>query len=130
MTYAMKFTFKLVYTDIIYETEILSNATLEQLFNNVSNHFSNFICLDKYYIDFVVAGQPKCELATAIGAHSYDDTLNYEFGDNWKQVSFYVRPMNRLTSSFVRLDCYNEYSSSSDLDLPPVPPQNEILLND
>lgn len=105
--FTMKYNFKLVYTSIVYTIEISSHATLHDLFDEACAKFESHINYNKYYIDYVVAGQDKCELASAVGIHNLHDPLWYEFGDRWRQVAFYVRPMNRNDDSFHRMDNYN-----------------------
>jgi len=103
----MQYTFKLVYTSIVYTIEISSYATLHDLFNEASAKFEPHINYEVYYIDYVVAGQDKCELASAVGTNNLEHPLWYEFGRRWREVSFYVRPVNRNTESFHRMDNYN-----------------------
>jgi len=106
--FTMNYNFKLVYTDVLYNVQISSHSTLEQLFSMASVLFEQHIDYDKYYIDYVVCGQEKVEMASAISHHNLDHPLYYEFGgEKWKQVSFYVRPMSRITDRFVRMDTYN-----------------------
>jgi hypothetical protein len=106
--FTMNFTFKLVYTTIMYNIEISSRENMAKLFDMASSKFSEYINYNKYYIDFVIAGQPKGELASAVNERNLDDPLDYEFGDKYKQISFYVRPMERETDCFVRMESYNE----------------------
>jgi len=105
--FTMNYTFKLVYTSIVYTIEISSHATLDELFDEACAKFAPHINYDKYYIDYVVAGQDKGELASVVGIHNIHEPLWYEFGDRWRKVSFYVRPMNRNDESFHRMDNYN-----------------------
>ena len=105
--FTMNYNFKLVYTDIVHTIEISSNATLHDLFDEACAKFTPHINYDNYYIDYIVAGQDKGELASAIGIHNLYEPLWYEFGDRWKQVSFYVRPMDRNDDLFHRMDNYN-----------------------
>ena len=100
----MNYNFKLVYTDVLYNVQISSHSTLEQLFSMASVLFEQHIDYDKYYIDYVVCGQEKVEMASAISHHNLEHPLYYEFGEKWKQVSFYVRPVSRITDRFVRMD--------------------------
>jgi hypothetical protein len=81
---------------------------MSKLFDMAGAKFAEHIDYNKYYVDYVIAGQPKSELASAVGYHNMDDPLDYEFGDKYKQISFYVRPMERSTDNFVRMDRYNE----------------------
>lgn len=107
--FTMNYTFKLVYTNIVYNVKISSHETLHDLFYEACHKFTPHINYNKYYIDYVVNGQDKCELAEAIDdINILDHTLWYEFGDRWKQISFYVRPMDRETDSFIRMDRYIE----------------------
>ena len=103
----MNFNFKIVYTGIVYEITISSHATLNNLFGKASEVFADFIDYDKYFVEFVVAGQNKGELAPAIGEHNLDHPIWYEFGEKWKEVSFYVRPVSRESNTFVRMDRYD-----------------------
>jgi len=103
----INFNFKLVYTDIVYNIEISNHATLDDLFSKACEKFTPHINYEVYYIDYVVAGQKNCELASAVGTNNLDHTLWYEFGRRWREVSFYVRPVNRNTESFHRMDNYN-----------------------
>lgn len=105
--FTMNYTFKLVYTSIVYTIEISSHATLHELFDEACTKFQPHINYYKYYIDYVVAGQDKGELASAVGIHNLHDPLWYEFGDRWREVAFYVRPINRDTDSFHRMDNYS-----------------------
>ena len=107
--FTMNYTFKLVYTNIVYNVKISSHETLHDLFYEACDKFTPHINYNKYYIDYVVNGQDKCELAEAIDdINILDHPLWYEFGDRWKQISFYVRPMDRETDSFIRMDRYIE----------------------
>jgi hypothetical protein len=103
----MKFTFKLVYTDIVYTISVYSDQTLNNLFDLAGAKFENHIDFDKYYIDYVIAGQDKGELAIAVSHLSFNETLGHEFGDGWKSISFYVRPVERATDEFIRRDRYD-----------------------
>ena len=105
--FTMKYNFKLVYTSIVYTIEISSHATLHDLFDEACAKFEPHINYHNYYIDYVIAGQDKCELASAVGIHNLDDPLWYEFGDRWRQIAFYVRPVNRNDELFHRMDNYN-----------------------
>jgi hypothetical protein len=106
--FTMNFTFKLVYTGIVYNIEISSRENMSKLFDMAGARFAEHIDYNKYYVDYVIAGQPKSELASAVGYHNMDDPLDYEFGDKYKQISFYVRPMERSTDNFVQMDRYIE----------------------
>lgn len=112
--FTMNFTFKLVYTSIVYNIEISSRENMSKLFDMAGAKFAEYIDYNKYYIDYVIAGQPKSELASAVGYHNMDDPLDYEFGDKYKQISFYVRPMERSTDNFVRMDRYIEVPVDED----------------
>ena len=112
--YIMKFTFKLVYTNITHNLEISSNESMNELFEKASLLFAPFINYNKYYIDFVIAGQKKGEMARSVGCHNLDEILDNEYGNNHKQLVFYVRPMDRNSDTFVRMDQYNE-------EFPPPP---------
>lgn len=105
--FTMNYNFKLVYTDIVYTISISSHETLNNLFDKACTKFEHYINLDLYYIDYVVAGQPKKELASAVSHHNLENPLWYEFGERWRQVSFYIRPINRNDNSFHRMDNYN-----------------------
>ena len=105
--FTMNFNFKLVYTGIVHNIEISSNFSLHDLFNKVSAKFQPHINYNKYYLDFVVAGQNKGELALAVAHHNLYEPLWYEFGNRWRQISFYVRPINRNDDLFHRMDNYN-----------------------
>ena len=105
--FTMKYNFKLVYTSIVYTIEISSHATLQDLFDEACAKFSPHINYHNYYLDYVVAGQDKGELASAVSLHNLDDPLWYEFGDRWREVAFYVRPVNRNDELFHRMDNYN-----------------------
>lgn len=104
--FTMNYTFKLVYTDILYTLEISSYATLDILFDKATAKFEPHINYNKYYIEFVVAGQDNDELASEFNDDLYEP-LWYEFGDKWRQVSFYVRPINKNDDLFHRMDNYN-----------------------
>jgi hypothetical protein len=121
--FTMNFTFKLVYTSIVYNIEISSRENMAKLFDIAGAKFAQHINYHKYYIDYVIAGQPKSELASAVGYHNLDDPLDYEFGDKYKQISFYVRPMERSTDNFVQMERYIEDTIDEDtveLHGPPV----------
>jgi len=105
--FTMKFNFKLVYTTIVYTIGISSNASLHDLFDEASVKFEPYINYHNYYIDYVIAGQDKDELAPAIWHLNLHQPLCYEFGDKWRQISFYVRPINRNDEIFHRMDNYN-----------------------
>ena len=102
----MNFTFKLVYTNITYNVEISSNETLGSLFDKAGLLFETNVNYNIYYIDWVIAGQKKKELANAINEVEFGNTLYTAFKDSWKNISFYVRPINRQTYLFVRKDNY------------------------
>lgn len=104
--FTMKYNFKLVYTCIVYTIEISSHATLQDLFDEACTKFAPHINYYDYYLDYVVAGQDKRELASAVGLDNLDQSLWYQFGDKWRHISFYVRPINRNDDSFHRLDNY------------------------
>lgn len=106
--FTMNFTFKLVYTSIVHNIEISSRDNMAKLFDIAGAKFAEYINYNKYYVDYVIAGQPKSELASAVGYHNLDDPLDYEFGDKYKQISFYVRPMERSSDNFVRMERYDE----------------------
>ena len=106
--FIMNFNFKLVYTDIVYNVEISSHSNMNDLFGLASTKFEPHINYDKFYIDFVIAGQDKGELASSVSHLNLDEPLWYEFGKKWRQVSFYVRPVSRETDRFVLMDRYNE----------------------
>lgn len=105
--FTMKYNFKLVYTSIVYTIEISSHATLLSLFAQACAKFEPHINYRYYYLDYVVAGQDKCELASAVSIDNLHHPIWYEFGDRWRQVAFYVRPMNMNDNSFHRMDNYN-----------------------
>ena len=132
--FTMNFTFKLVYTSIVHNIEISSRDNMAKLFDMAGAKFAEYINYNKYYVDYVIAGQPKDELASAVGYHNLEDPLDYEFGDKYKQVSFYVRPMERSTDNFVRMERYiedtielnepaveEEGPETEELNLPPPP---------
>ncbi len=112
--FTMNFTFKLVYTSIVHNIEISSRDNMSKLFDTAGAKFAQYIDYNKYYVDYVIAGQPKSELASAVGYHNLEDPLDYEFGDKYKQISFYVRPMERSTDNFVRMDRYIEEPTDDD----------------
>lgn len=112
--FTMNFTFKLVYTGIVYNIEISSRENMSKLFDMAGAKFAEHIDYNKYYVDYVIAGQPKSELASAVGYHNMDDPLDYEFGDKYKQISFYVRPMERSSDNFVRMERYIEGPADED----------------
>lgn len=116
--FTMNFNFKLVYTNFIHNIEIESTATLENLFDKASEKFNDLINYNKFYVDYVISGQEKSELAPAMGLHNLDQPLYYYFGNKWKEVSFYVRPIDRNTNLFRRFDRYNilEDSYGADID--------------
>lgn len=105
--FTMNFNFKIVYTSIVYNVEISSHASLNNLFDQACAKFENHIDYDRFYIDYVIAGQEKQELASGIGLLYLDDPLWTHF-KKWKEVSFYVRPVLRATDVFVRMDSYTE----------------------
>jgi len=104
--FTMNYTFKLVYTDILYTLEISSHESLDTLFRKVHEKFKPHVNYNKYYLDFAVAGQDKDELASGFNDDLYEP-LWYEFGEKWRQISFYVRPVNRNDDLFHRMDNYN-----------------------
>jgi hypothetical protein len=104
--FTMNYTFKLVYTDILYTLEISSHESLDTLFRKVHEKFKPHVNYNKYYLDFAVAGQDKDELASGFNDDLYEP-LWYEFGEKWRQISFYVRPINRNDDLFHRMDNYN-----------------------
>lgn len=110
--FTMNFNFKLVYTTIVYNIKISSHASLEDLFCQARSKFAPHINYFKYYIDYVIAGQEKGELAPAVFATYLEYPLWHQFR-NWKQISFYVRPINRDINMFVRRNTYIEESSQS-----------------
>jgi hypothetical protein len=112
--FTMNFTFKLVYTSIVHNIEISSRDNMSKLFDTAGAKFAEYIDYTKYYVDYVITGQPKSELASAVGYHNLEDPLDYEFGDKYKQISFYVRPMERSTDNFVQMDSYIEESADDD----------------
>ena len=114
--FTMKYNFKLVYTSIVYTIEISSHATLQDLFDEACTKFAPHINYHNYYLDYVVAGQDKRELASAVGLHNLDQPLWYQFGDKWRQIAFYVRPINRNDDSFHRMDNYNVPPTLEDLE--------------
>jgi len=105
--FIMNFNFKIVYTEIVYNIEISSNNTIKDLFEKASSKFKPHINYDSYKIDFVIAGQKNSEMAEAINESSLDNTLYYQFGEKWRQISFYIRPIDKITDSFIRMDAYN-----------------------
>lgn len=115
--YTMEFYFKLVYTNITYRIQISSNATIFDLFDEASIKFQQYINYDKYYIDYVVAGQDKSELGPAVIMNNLYQPLWYKFADKWKQISFYIRPMNKYTDRFICMETYieelSDYSSDN-----------------
>lgn len=112
----MQFYFKLVYTDITYTIQISSNATILDLFHEASIKFQQYINYNKYYIDYVVTGQEKSELGTALIMDNLYQPLCYKFGDKWRQISFYVRPINKYTDRFIRMERYIERFDDYNLD--------------
>lgn len=109
--YIMEFTFKLVFTDIWYKMRFQSNVTMKQLHETVVSQFSNYIDSTRFDIILVVAGQPGDELASGINIYTCEDhPLFYEFGDKWKQISFYVRPVDIQTGLFVQMNDYHSRS--------------------
>ena len=105
--FIMNFNFKIVYTEIVYNIEISSNNTIKDLFEKASSKFKPHINYDSYKIDFVIAGQKNSEMAEAINESSLDNTLYSQFGEKWRQISFYIRPIDKITDSFIRMDAYN-----------------------
>lgn len=103
----INFNFKLVYTDIVYNIEISNHATLRDLFDMASEKFVPHINFDIYNIDYIVAGQDKGELASAVDINNLENPLWCEFGGRWSEVSFYVRPIIKNTQLFHRMDNYN-----------------------
>jgi hypothetical protein len=112
--FTMNFTFKLVYTSIVYNIEISSRDNMAKLFDMAGVKFAEYINYNKYYVDYIIAGQPKSELAPAVGYNNLDDPLDYEFGDKYRQISFYVRPMDRSTDNFVWMQRYIEDTRHED----------------
>ena len=104
--YTMNFNFKLVYTQIVYKIEISSHASLQDLFNEAYTKFQPHIDYNKYYLELVVAGKANGELASALGLHNLDKPLWYEFGEKWIYMSFYIRPINRVTNIFHLFERY------------------------
>ena len=133
--FTMNFNFKLVYTDIVYNVETSSNTTLHDLFDDACNKFAPHIDYYKYYIDYVVAGQEGCELAPEIDYSYLYESIWNKFGEKWRQISFYIRPMNRETETFIRMDRYieeptrtiqelgNRVTDVLGVNLPPPPEQ-------
>ena len=105
--FIMVFTFKLVYSNIVYTIEISSHATLQELFDKAHDKFTPHVNYDIYYLNYVFAGQDKSELAPAIEINNLDEPLWHDFMDKWKHISFYIRPMNKISNSFHRRDNYN-----------------------
>lgn len=106
--FTMNFNFKLVYTDIVYNVEISSNKILDDLFVKACNKFVPYIDYNKYYIDYVIAGQDRCELSSEVVTADFYESLWDKFGNRWRYISFYVRPMDRETKTFIRTDSYIE----------------------
>ena len=123
--FTMNFTFKLVYTSIVHNIEISSRDNMAKLFDIAGAKFAEYINYNKYYVDYVIAGQPKDELASAVGYHNLEDPLDYEFGDKYKQISFYVRPMERSTDNFVRMERYIEDTEENTIELNESPVEEE-----
>jgi hypothetical protein len=105
--FIMDFNFKIVYTTIVYNIEISSHATVKELFNKACVAFEPYINYDKYFIDYVITGQNKGELALAFGEENLQEPLWRKF-NRWKQVSFYIRPIDRNINRFILMDSYNE----------------------
>ena len=100
---------RIIGTGPAYEFEFAYDENTRQIkYYSGWNSTTEYIDYNKYYVDYVIAGQPKSELAPAVGYHNLDDPLDYELGDNYKQVSFYARPMERSTDNFVQMDRYIE----------------------
>jgi hypothetical protein len=81
---------------------------VENLFHEACLAFQPHINYDIYYLDFVVAGQSKQELASAVILNSFEcPNISNVFPDTYKEMMFYVRPMNRNVHSFNRMENYN-----------------------
>jgi hypothetical protein len=104
--FVMNFNFKLVYTNIVYNIQISSHATLQELFHKANLTFALHIDPLRFENYFIVCGQEENELAPAVSHHNLDHPLYYEFGEKWKQVSFYVRPCDISTHEFTHLSAY------------------------
>lgn len=132
--FTMNYNFKLVYTDIVYNVEISSHETLHDLFDKACIKFAPHIDYNMYYIDYVIAGQDKGELASSVGHLNLYDPIWYEFGSRWRQVSFYVRPVSRTTNTFVRMDRYIQTTSDTQVPETEVPdtqvPETDIQVSD
>jgi hypothetical protein len=115
--FIMNFNFKLVYTDIVYNVAISSHSNMNQLFELASRNFESHIDYDNFYIDFVITGQDKGELASSVSHYNLDDPLWYEFRDKWRQISFYVRPVDRGTNLFVQLTNYGQTEREVTLEI-------------
>lgn len=126
--FVMSFNFKLVYTCIIKKIEISSNATVHDLFDNACGVFADCINYDKYYIDYVVVGQDKGELAEAFGENNLYQQLWLQFR-RWKEVSFYVRPVSRETDTFIRMYRYIEEPDILEARDPEVPEFQNLARN-
>jgi len=103
--FTMNFNFKLVYTNIVHNIQASSHATVKDLFENARQVFGQYINYHKYYIDYVVSG--KGELASAFQEQNLHQPLWHEFS-RWKEISFYIRPVDRNTDRFIRMDNYNQ----------------------
>lgn len=121
----MRYNFKLVYTSIVYTVEINSEENLEKLFNLACDKFDEHINYDLFYIDYVIAGQEKCEMGPAVSSINLVHPLEEMFGDKYTDISFYVRPMRRTTSRFMRLDTYKLPELFEPEEPEPEEPNNE-----
>jgi hypothetical protein len=88
--FVMNFTFKLAYTETTYYLEILSTSKVSDLFRNLEKVVGDTI-KQAYYI--VVAGQELREEGRAFSPKKYSNSLYEEFGEDWKNTSFYIRPV-------------------------------------
>lgn len=102
----MIFNFKLVYTSIVYTIQIDSIENLQTLFYLARNKFKDHINYDLFNIDFVISGQERREMAAAVNNDALGEMLEDLFGDNYKHISFYVRPIPKNREVFMRLDTY------------------------
>ena len=105
--FIIKCYFKLVYTDIVYIIDISCHSTLNDLFDRACVKFNPHINYHNYYIDYVIIGQEKGELAQAIDINNLEYPLWYQFRNLSKELAFYVRPINRYTNSFQCIENYN-----------------------
>lgn len=110
---SQSYTFKLVYTCIVYNYNMdISNST-EQIYNQMSNHIIRDFNLDNNQFDIILAGQQMGEQAESIPCcnQPFSDFLNNNSYNN----SFYIRPsVTRISNNL------NQQNTNLTIDLCPI----------